>query len=216
MKLVFEEARTTIRSGFFFVEAAAGNFARAAALQSFGMRRCIRIFLDAAAVLLLMLALAMAGLWTWSYSTAQYVGWTGASGWRGGLSMAGLLRLEHGTFVMDKPGWSHVSYPVTHHGAGLWDEVAAPDRRGGWLKRIGVAYSSIDYGNEGRQMRYAVYLPHWAVVVGLLVPVAARFWMIARRRRVAGRRGRNCCVVCGYDLRATPGRCPECGTVVAG
>ena len=179
------------------------------------MRRCTRIFLDAAAVLLLASALAMMGLWGWSYSTAQYVGWTSATGWRGGLSMAGLLRFEHGTFVMDKSGWSYVSYPVTHHGAGLWNEVAARDRGGGWLKRIGVAYSSTDYGDDGRQMRYAVYLPHWVVVVGLLLPAAVRSWMILRRRRVAMRRGRNCCVVCGYDLRATPGRCPECGTVVA-
>ena len=180
------------------------------------MRRLFRTLLDAASVLLLVLALAMAALWAWSYSTAQYVGLTDTTGWRGGLSIAGLLRFEHGTFVIDKLGWSHVSYAVTQRDPGLWEEVASRNRRGGWLKRIGVAYSSIDYGNEGRQMRYAVYLPHWAVVVGLLVPAAARFWMIARRRRVAGRRGRNCCVVCGYDLRATPGRCPECGTVVAG
>ena len=36
-----------------------------------------------------------------------------------------------------------------------------------------------------------------------------------RERRTATRRGRGQCVACGYDLRETPERCPECGAVPA-
>ena len=58
--------------------------------------------------------------------------------------------------------------------------------------------------NSGR----VVVVPYWSVVLATAMPPALRLRATLRRRR----RGRSgMCVDCGYDCRATPGRCPECG-----
>jgi hypothetical protein len=53
--------------------------------------------------------------------------------------------------------------------------------------------------------------PYWSVLLITSLPLLATLprWIRRIRYRMSGR-----CVHCGYDLRATPDRCPECGTAV--
>jgi hypothetical protein len=51
-------------------------------------------------------------------------------------------------------------------------------------------------------------LPYW-FLFALTAP--APLVMAVRRRRRRRRREKGQCLACGYDLRATPERCPECG-----
>ena len=58
-----------------------------------------------------------------------------------------------------------------------------------------------------------LYVRYWLVVlVTALLPVARLLRFSFKRLRAKRFRRRGGCMHCGYDLRATPGRCPECGT----
>jgi hypothetical protein len=67
------------------------------------------------------------------------------------------------------------------------------------------------FGNVGLVFgQWTTRVPLYAVTA--FFAVLPLFSLIRRaRRRLAAKRGR--CAACGYDLRATSERCPECGTV---
>ena len=65
--------------------------------------------------------------------------------------------------------------------------------------------------SETKAETYGVLLPWW-----LLLAIAGGpcLWWFDKAQRRAWRLTQALCLQCGYDLRASPERCPECGSPV--
>jgi hypothetical protein len=73
---------------------------------------------------------------------------------------------------------------------------------------LGFYVASGDSGKDGPF--HIVAVPHWFAFVLMAIVPSVWIWRMraAQRRRLAG-----LCPACGYDLRGTPDRCPECGAI---
>jgi hypothetical protein len=154
----------------------------------------------------LLLCVAVCVLWVRSYTWLEGVSHcrvgpaTGAGGPRvrflSADSSRGKIHLLYAReFQLDRshdPGWSVYSKN---------DEYLLP------VGRLGFAYHS--FAASKPYDCTSVVFPHWAACVLLLVPPAGWLWP---RMRLSRRLPPDVCRRCGYDLRATPDRCPECGS----
>jgi hypothetical protein len=86
---------------------------------------------------------------------------------------------------------------VAGFGVGHFTDIRSPRRGGRTIKYIHFFRTTF------------VIVPHPALVVLTAILPVVR-WRVRRPKRA------GLCPTCGYDLRATPARCPECGAVPTG
>jgi hypothetical protein len=111
-----------------------------------------------------------------------------------------------GRFTMFVPGFlTSTERPNWHHQR---SEIIGWPEHGGWR------FQGREWGQPAsRSEQVSLSVPWWSVVCFIALLPAVRH---AVRRRRHKNRGARTCASCGYDLRATPGRCPECGMSTAG
>jgi len=156
------------------------------------------------------------GMWWRSYSTADVFGW-----FRTGRSVvaapdSGNIRVALIAPLGYQPRMSFTCNPLGPPAPFLpWSirtTLGDIDRRFGFAVRRGRFEPYLGAGSAP-DVFVVVSYGLLAVVTGVppLSWLASRRWRRPRWMHWAEVRGR--CARCGYDLRATPDRCPECGLV---
>jgi hypothetical protein len=112
--------------------------------------------------------------------------------------------------------WTHPADPRSWHSPGLKVFVHHGFLVGREVEWYDPA-DAVQIGYPPRTMfEWALLVHDWFPFL-LCVPLPIA-WLVAYRRRWRGRRREQggLCRACGYDLRASPGRCPECGVEAGG
>lgn len=166
----------------------------------------MRLLFTAASALSLLLCLAAIGLWTRSYRTTDLLNRTWPNEGLTIVSIRGqvVIRKQVVNVVLDPTDWKMSSIPTRR-----FNEACI--RRPAVWSVAGISFERHDGSGTfaGWHDRVAV-VPYWLPSLLLLLPPLNATRTALRRRYLRPRRG--LCTTCGYDLRASLERCPECGT----
>jgi hypothetical protein len=208
------------------------------------MRRRTRIPLSLATAASLLLCLATVALWIRGYWVTDRVTHASAR-LRRAVAGGGGVFLESLALVREEGNWrdrsirpvrtpgDYAAWPPSRTAAtGPWAHVVTAYDRAALLKdawgpdlnralphvaALAVPRRQTFDNVTGQQVTFIlvgrrIWIPYWLLAAATACLPLTR--MIAHRRR-ARRAALNACPTCGYDLRATPDRCPECGTLHA-
>jgi hypothetical protein len=154
-----------------------------------------RRLLNVLAGVSLLLSIATASLWVRTYVAQDQLAWWNGHYFAMAETFAGVVEIslsDSMTFKFAPKGWQYFNSP--YHDP--YEHLAIhrqrpPPGRSGWD-------------------RWLIVLPMWLVLLICATPLG--LWWRYRQRWAAAT---GICRRCGYDLRATPERCPECGTNAA-
>jgi hypothetical protein len=162
----------------------------------------------------LLICLAFAAAWLISHDRG------GARVWRrtGGteqwvMSTAGRVVID---VEQDRSGRNRVDRPWKYE---RMDYPFDPPHEKRWFNRLGFGYTHrqiVELTLDGPSKQHPLtqtrlWFPYWAPT-GLFAVAPLLYLRSAVRHHVYRRRAsRGHCAHCGYDLRSSPDRCPECG-----
>jgi len=169
-----------------------------------------------------LLCLAFIAAWVRSHQTTDLVVWSGSAGRYDELvTIPGQFRWTRVTNWVGNQPLRWISNPNESNYA--YQPVFGQQVvRGAWLP-IGIGFdggsrrinSPIVSSHTYKPITVAYRITAVPFALPVLVTGVVVLWPLLRkfrhRRISAERRIRGLCSFCGYDVRATPGRCPECG-----
>ena len=146
------------------------------------------------------------------YATGEYRHEYGLEIWRGRIKLAHQRCVPQD--YMDEP-----HFFLNHEPADVGGFDAFAFYGGRTIVGFGYLSFYVDRGgthggNEERDRERDVIFPLWFVALALAVPAARWACGAWRRTRGARRERLGLCAACGYDLRASHERCPECGVAI--
>jgi hypothetical protein len=106
----------------------------------------------------------------------------------------------------------------------IWDKITPDETRWGGVTRLWETIRSLYAVNEmkfagfgsisgeyGGMQYHILAIPFWFLLLLVLVLLAASLYILCRHRR---RKAAGHCLNCGYDLRESKDKCPECGSSI--
>jgi hypothetical protein len=190
--------------------------------------RLMRVGLDLLALVLLLTSAALVALWVRGYYVGDTLHWVRVD--------ERAMRVDGFTLQAGRGRAAVMELHIVAHQRHTFNDVmqivgavdrheTRPPRLQTWRKDgepvpvLGVlgfrhVHDAARFSAMAFETRGMIF-PLWPAVVLTGAWPVVRLWRLIRARRRARRRvARGLCRQCGYDLRASTGRCPECGEAV--